>query len=45
MTNSRPVTPQSLSAYAREVLELLANNPAAEEIVLGGGVALAHYLD
>ncbi len=45
MTTPRPVTPQSLSAYAREVLELLANNPAAAEIVLGGGVALAHYLD
>jgi hypothetical protein len=24
---------------------LLANNPAAAEIVLGGGVALSHYLD
>ena len=45
MTTPRPIPPSSLSSYAREILDLLANNPAAAQIVLGGGVALAHYLD
>jgi|688.fasta_scaffold36085_7 hypothetical protein len=40
-----PVPPSNLSAYAREVLELMAGDAAAAEIVLGGGVALAHYLE
>jgi len=40
-----PIPPERLSCYAREVLELLAGQPAAAEIVIGGGVALAHYLD
>lgn len=43
--SSKPVPPTSLSALAREVLDLLASRPAAADIVLGGGVALAHYLD
>ncbi len=40
-----PVPPRRLSGFAREVLELLAGHPSAAEIVIGGGVALAHYLD
>lgn len=40
-----PIPPERLSRFAREVLELLAGQPAAAEIVIGGGVALAHYLD
>jgi hypothetical protein len=38
-----PVPPQRLSGFAREVLELLAGQPAASAIVIGGGVALSHY--
>jgi hypothetical protein len=45
MTCPVPIPPQSLSTLAREVLERLAKQPAAAEVVLGGGVALAHYLD
>ena len=41
----RPIPPERLSQYAREVLDLLAGHSAAAEIVIGGGVALAHYLD
>lgn len=40
-----PVPPARLSGYAAEVLELLAGRAAAAEIVIGGGVALGHYLD
>ena len=45
MTPSQPIPPTNLSVYAREVLDLLASHPAAADIVLGGGVALAHYLN
>lgn len=45
MTSPKPTPPTSLSTYAREVLDLLATHPAAADIVLGGGVALSHYLD
>lgn len=41
--NPRP--PQSLNRFAKELLDLLAGHPEAAEIVIGGGVALAHYLD
>lgn len=40
-----PTPPSSLGTYAREVLEYLAGHEAAAEIVIGGGIALAHYLD
>jgi hypothetical protein len=40
-----PVPPQSLSPYAREILQLLAGHPEAAEIVIGGGVALSHYAE
>lgn len=40
-----PTPPSRLGGYAREVLEFLAGHEAAAEIVLGGGIALAHYVD
>lgn len=40
-----PQPPASLGPLAREVLEFLAGHADAAEIVIGGGVALAHYLD
>lgn len=40
-----PVPPRNLCRYAREVLELMAGEAAAAEIVIGGGVALAHYAE
>ena len=36
------ISPRSLSPFAREVLDLLAGEAAAAEIVIGGGGALAH---
>lgn len=39
------IPPSRLSAYAREVLELLAGHAEAAEIVIGGGVALSHYVE
>ena len=41
----KPHPPRSLNAFAKELLDLLAGHPEAAEIVIGGGVALAHYLD
>lgn len=40
-----PIPPASLGPIARDVLESLAGHAEASEIVIGGGVALAHYLD
>ena len=45
MRDIRPKPPQSLNLYARELLEALAGHPEAAQIVLGGGVALSHYLE
>jgi len=45
MSPPRPTPPSRLGVYAREVLEFLAGHEAAAEIVLGGGIALAHYVD
>ena len=45
MSLPRPTPPSRLGIYAREVLELLAGHEAAAEIVIGGGIALAHYVD
>lgn len=45
MRNIRPTPPRNLNPYARELLEALAGHPEAAEIVLGGGVALSHYLE
>ncbi|MCW5557269.1 MAG: nucleotidyl transferase AbiEii/AbiGii toxin family protein [Verrucomicrobiae bacterium] len=44
MKNPPPRTPQSLNPLAREVLEALRGRPEAASIVIGGGVALQHYL-
>ncbi|MDR2463018.1 MAG: hypothetical protein LBD30_04475, partial [Verrucomicrobiales bacterium] len=38
-----PKIPSNLHPYAKEVLAKLSHNPAAREIILGGGVALSHY--
>jgi hypothetical protein len=45
MSLPSPTPPSRLGTYAREVLELLAGHKAAAEIVIGGGIALAHYVD
>lgn len=41
----KPVTPKNLNPLARELLESFAGHAEAAEIVLGGGVALSHYLE
>lgn len=45
MPSPLPTPPSRLGAFAREVLEFLAGHDEAAEIVIGGGVALAHYID
>ncbi len=45
MRDIRPTPPQNLDPYARELLEAFAGHPEAAEIVLGGGVALSHYME
>ena len=45
MREAEPTPPKSLNPYARELLDALAGHPEAAEIVLGGGVALSHYLE
>jgi hypothetical protein len=45
MRDVTPTAPANLSPYARELLESLAGHPEAAQIVLGGGVALSHYLE
>lgn len=40
-----PITPKNLNPFARELLESLAGHEEAKEIVIGGGVALSHYLE
>ena len=45
MTSPVPVPPKNLNPFARELLEALAGHPEAAEIVIGGGVALSHYLE
>lgn len=45
MRHPQPHPPANLNPFAGEVLQKLAGRPAAADIVLGGGVALAHYLD
>jgi hypothetical protein len=40
-----PKSPKNLNPYARELLGALAGHPESAEIVLGGGVALSHYLE
>lgn len=45
MRELHPTVPKNLNLYARELLEALAGHPEAAEIVLGGGVALSHYVE
>lgn len=45
MREVRPKRPQNLNPYARELLDALEGHAEAADIVLGGGVALSHYLE
>ena len=45
MQDIRPKPPQNLNPFSRELLESLAGHAEAAEIVIGGGVALSHYLE
>lgn len=45
MPSPFPTPPSRLGPFAREVLEFLAGHDEAAEIVIGGGIALAHYVD
>jgi hypothetical protein len=45
MRDVAPSAPANLNPYARELLEALAGQPGAAQIVIGGGVALSHYLN
>ena len=44
MASPRPHQPDNLHPLSRELLENLAGHDEAAEIVIGGGVALSHYL-
>ncbi|MFM9058275.1 MAG: nucleotidyl transferase AbiEii/AbiGii toxin family protein [Planctomycetaceae bacterium] len=44
MSAPRPQPPANLHPLSRELLESLAGHAEAEQIVIGGGVALSHYL-
>jgi hypothetical protein len=43
--NPAPVPPKNLNPFARELLERLSGHEDAAGIVIGGGVALSHYLE
>jgi hypothetical protein len=45
MATPLPKPPGNLHPLAREVLERLAGHAEAAAIVIGGGVALSHYLE
>lgn len=45
MPEIQPKKPQNLNPFASELLESLAGHAESAEIVLGGGVALSHYLE
>jgi len=45
MLDPKPRVPSNLNPFARELLELLRGQPAARHFILGGGVALSHYLE
>jgi len=45
MQDLQPKAPKNLNSLARELLESLAGYAEAAEVVLGGGVALSHYLE
>ena len=44
MSSPRPQPPDNLHPFSRELLESLTGHSEAAEIVIGGGVALSHYL-
>ncbi|MDQ2680262.1 MAG: nucleotidyl transferase AbiEii/AbiGii toxin family protein [Candidatus Eremiobacteraeota bacterium] len=43
--SASPTTPKSLDLLAVEVLNRLKGHPAVAALILGGGIALKHYLD
>lgn len=43
MQTLQPIPPPDLNALAAEVLVRLRGQPAAEHLIIGGGVALQHY--
>lgn len=45
MKTPQPVVPGDLHPLAREILDLLRDQPDAAAITIGGGVALQHYLN
>jgi hypothetical protein len=45
MSSPQPQPPTNLHPFSRQLLESLAGQPEAAEIVIGGGVALSHYLE
>lgn len=45
MSSPHPKPPGNLHPLSRELLESLAGHAEAAEIVIGGGVALSHYLE
>jgi len=45
MLEIKPKPPQNLHPLSRQLLESLAGHAGAAEIVIGGGVALSHYLE
>ena len=40
-----PRVPSNLNPYCREVLEQLSHDPRSQSIIIGGGVALNHYIE
>lgn len=45
MPDRLPQAPKNLNPFSRELLESMAGHAEAAEIVIGGGVALSHYLE
>ena len=45
MPDRLPQAPKNLNPFSRELLESMAGHDEAAEIVIGGGVALSHYLE
>lgn len=45
MTDLKPTAPDDLPDIALDILKRLGDRPEAREIVLGGGIALKHYLN
>lgn len=43
MKNPHPEQPRNLDPLAQAILDSLAGNSAVSCVILGGGIALAHY--